>query len=1037
MQIRNIFCAVLGLGAIVGAGVVPPTSDQPGAAPPNGPRVAEPTRWALVGATVHVSPSSTIEQATVFIEDGVIVSVTDRPGDDLAGDGWRVRDLSGQHVYAGLIDAFVPVETPVLQSARTGGHWSSVITPENRALAGNGLTSAQRGQLRKSGFVAAAISPAGGVMRGHAAVVSTADVSSDASESRPTVYAEDVYQVCAIESAGAGRVYPTSHMGAMALLRQTMSDAAWWRESGEPSPSYLEAVDPTSTPMWFDTRHELEGLLAGKLALEFAIAPAQIVLIGSGTEFRRLDALAAQGNAVVVPLRFPATPDVKTIAGNQRTTLNDLMLWEQAPTNPRRLDDAGVTVAVTTSKLPRGQHFWGNYRKAVDAGLSPDRALAMVTTIPAALLGVEDRLGTIEGGKAASLVVTDGPIFEDEAKILDVWIEGQRYELAQPEDDSLDGGWTVGVVGTAFKMGLIVKGSEITCIEGDARNKARKIQIDLPNISFLVDDEDDGTGTYVMSGALVGERMRGTGLAADGTAFEWIASRDEQWLGDEDDDAEKGSKENDKAEIADRAPAQLGGQPFGAYAMEQVPDQESVLFVNATVWTQGEAGVIENGFVWIAGGTVRAVGAMADAPDLGRMRLVDLKGKHITPGLIDAHSHTGLFRFGVNESGQAVTAECQIGDSLDPAHINWYRQLAGGVTTANLLHGSANPIGGQSQIVKVRWGAHRPEDMFFEGAMPGIKFALGENVKQSNWGDDYTSRYPQTRMGVETLMRDRFMAAREYASGQDRRDFELEALAQILAGERLVHSHSYRQDEILMLCRIAEEFGFEIGTFQHGLEVYKVAETVREHARGASIFSDWWQYKVEVQDAIPYAGPLQTEAGVLTSYNSDSDELARRMSWEAAKAVKYSDGELQGAEALAFVTMNPAIQLGIDQRVGSIEVGKDADLAIWTGDPLSSLSRCVATWVDGREYFSIERDAAHRARIASERERLIQKALGSPAIDDSDSAGEAGEGDDEDDLVDPEQRRQDWLLIEQLRAGELDGCDLFDHEARVLRRIGE
>jgi len=435
--------------------------------------------------------------------------------------------------------------------------------------------------------------------------------------------------------------------------------------------------------------------------------------------------------------------------------------------------------------------------------------------------------------------------------------------------------------------------------------------------------------------------------------------------------------------------------------------------------------------VWIADGKIRAVGSMDSAPDMDGVRVVDLAGGHVTPGLIDAHSHTGLFRFGVNEAGQAVTAECRIGDSLDPGHINFYRELAGGVTTANLLHGSANPIGGQNQIVKLRWGASRPEDMFFEGAMPGIKFALGENVKQSNWGDRFTTRYPQTRMGVETLMRDRFEAARAYAAGHDRRDLELEALAEVLSGDRLVHCHSYRQDEILMLCRIAEDFGFEIGTFQHGLEVYKVAEAVREHARGASIFSDWWAYKVEVQDAIPYAGPVQTRAGVLTSYNSDSDELARRMSWEAGKAVKYSDGKITGSDALAFVTINPAVQLGIADRVGSIEVGKDADLAIWTGSPLSSLSRCVGTWVDGREYFSVERDAAHRARIKAERERLIQKALDAPGRD--------GDADDEE-VDEPDRVRAYRALIEQLRRGDLgeqDGCVLIDHEARLLRLIGE
>ncbi|MBZ0172584.1 MAG: hypothetical protein K8E66_09420, partial [Phycisphaerales bacterium] len=325
--------------------------------------------------------------------------------------------------------------------------------------------------------------------------------------------------------------------------------------------------------------------------------------------------------------------------------------------------------------------------------------------------------------------------------------------------------------------------------------------------------------------------------------------------------------------------------------------------------------------------------------------MVDATGKHLTPGLVDAHSHTGLFRFGVNESGETVTAEVRIGDSLDPAHINWYRQLAMGVTTVNSLHGSANPIGGQNQVHKVRWGARTPGEMRAEGARPGIKFALGENVKQSNWASDRT-RYPQTRMGVETIIRDRFQAAKEYAdrivgaqksnqsdhardvlrSGggqptigalfehpkQIRRDLELEALAQILSGERLVHCHSYRQDEILMLCRVAEDFGFQIGSFQHGLEVYKVAEAVREHAIGASLFSDWWMYKVEVMDAIPFAGPLQTEAGVSTSYNSDSDELARRLNTEAAKAVKYArpGSGMTEEEALKFVTINAANQIG-------------------------------------------------------------------------------------------------------------------------------
>jgi len=321
-----------------------------------------------------------------------------------------------------------------------------------------------------------------------------------------------------------------------------------------------------------------------------------------------------------------------------------------------------------------------------------------------------------------------------------------------------------------------------------------------------------------------------------------------------------------------------------------------------------------------------------------------------------------------------VTAEVRIGDVTNPDAISWYRQLASGVTTVNSLHGSANPIGGQNQVNKVRWGAIHPDHMHFEGAIAGIKFALGENVKQSNWGDDFVTRYPQTRMGVETLIRDRFLAARDYMKrGEKPRDLELEALAEILRGERLIHCHSYRQDEILMLCRVAAEFDFKIGTFQHVLEGYKVADAIKENAIGGSAFSDWWAYKVEVQDAIPYNGALMHAVGVVVSFNSDSDSLVRSLNVEAAKAVKY--GGVPREEALKFVTLNPAKQLKVDDRVGSIEAGKHADLALWSGDPLSTYSRCVATWVDGEKLYSEQQDKEHRAFIHKERRRIIAKLL--------------------------------------------------------------
>ncbi|MBT6935052.1 MAG: amidohydrolase, partial [Cryomorphaceae bacterium] len=354
--------------------------------------------------------------------------------------------------------------------------------------------------------------------------------------------------------------------------------------------------------------------------------------------------------------------------------------------------------------------------------------------------------------------------------------------------------------------------------------------------------------------------------------------------------------------------------------------------------------------------------------------------KHITSGIIDEHSHMGASS--INEGGHNSSAEVSIMDVINPDDINIYRNLAGGVTTVQVLHGSANPIGGQSAIIKLRWGS-KIDDMFFKGADPFIKFALGENVKQSNWSG---SRFPQTRMGVEQVFIDHFDRAKEYgdkwtkynslskrqksSTNKPRFDEELETLWEILRGDRFVSSHSYIQSEINMLMKVAERFNFRINTFTHILEGYKVADKMKEHGVGASTFSDWWGYKYEVNDAIPYNAAIMHNAGVTVALNSDSSELSRRLNLEAAKAVKY--GGISEEEAWKFVTLNPAKLLHLDDKVGSLKVGKDADIVIWSGHPMSLYTKVEQTYIEGGLYFDQEEHKNKIEEIQKEKTDLIK-----------------------------------------------------------------
>jgi imidazolonepropionase-like amidohydrolase len=441
---------------------------------------------------------------------------------------------------------------------------------------------------------------------------------------------------------------------------------------------------------------------------------------------------------------------------------------------------------------------------------------------------------------------------------------------------------------------------------------------------------------------------------------------------------EKNKKKSPKESNVEISPITY---PNVGYGLKSSPIQENIHFYNATLWTNEDEGILNNSDILVSNGEIIEIGQNLKTPS--GFKRIDASNKHITSGIIDEHSHMGASS--INEGGHNSSAEVSIMDVINPDDINLYRNLAGGVTTVQILHGSANPIGGQSAIIKLKWGS-KINEMFFPNADPFIKFALGENVKQSNWGG---SRFPQTRMGVEQVFIDHFDRAKDYGnkwekynslskreksrSVKPRYDEEMETLWEIIKGERFVTSHSYVQSEINMLMKVAEKFDFRINTFTHILEGYKLSDKMVEHGVGASTFSDWWGYKYEVNDAIPYNAAIMHNAGVTVAFNSDSSELSRRLNLEAAKAVKY--GGVSEEEAWKFVTLNPAKLLHLDDKVGSLKVGKNADIVVWSGHPMSIYTKAEKTMIDGAFYFDTKTHQNKNKEIKKEKEYLINKML--------------------------------------------------------------
>ena len=983
-----------------------------------GIRENTPAVHAFVHARIVVRAGRVIEDGTLVIRDGKIEAV----GASLAiPPDARVWDMRGKTIYPGLIESEVKIgPAPVRKGGgRSGGnegpssqktatspaHWNPRVHPQEQAVEWFNPKDKTYQTLRQMGFTTALLVPEKGIFRGQSVLV---NLRRDDAEQ--AVLQNPVAQHLAFERAGFREsTYPSSLMGSIALVRQTLYDARWYakvwqvfrrnprsvkRPEFNPALEALQPVLDGRQPLVVEVEDDLTLLRAEKLLKEFDLPHA--LFRGSGYEYRQLDALKATGRGVILPVNFPQELEVTTPEEALNVSLVQLQHWELAPQNPARLAAAGIPFTLTGSGLKNRKDFPARVRQAIKAGLSPEAALRALTETPARLLGVGNLVGSLEPGKLANLVVTDGDLFDEDTQILDVWVDGIR-EVIHPEPlVEVRGRWQVtfqpaGRDTLRFSLSLKGKPSRLTGSLKHQQTTIRltKASLQLQELTLVFPGDSMGwKGLIRLSGSATDSLIQGRGELPDGTPIGWAAER----LAPYRPETKKAKKPGQKP----LEPARLTLTP-GAYGREHFPEQPTdVLVQGATLWTCGPQGILKNSDLLIHRGKIAAIGQHLEAPE-GAL-VIEARGKHVTPGLIDAHSHTGISG-GVNEGTHAVTAEVRIGDVVNSYDIDFYRELAGGLTVANQLHGSANPIGGQNAVVKLRWGAS-PEAMKVKDAPPGIKFALGENVKQSNWGDRFTTRYPQTRLGVEQIIRDRFKAALDYErrweayrrlskkqkahTAPPRLDLQLETLLEILHGRRLVHSHSYRQDEILMLIRVAEDFGFRIGTFQHVLEGYKIAEAIADHGAGASTFSDWWAYKFEVYDAIPYNGALMHRVGVVVSFNSDSDELARRLNTEAAKAVKY--GGLSPEEALKFVTINPARQLGIDHRVGSLEVGKDADFVIWSGNPLSTYTICEQTWIDGRKYFDRKEDLEMRRKVRAERTRIIQKYLAQ-----KNSAGHAGQ----------------------------------------------
>lgn len=945
--------------------------------PINGIRDIRSGLYAFTNATIIQNENTKIEKGVLIIKMGKIVAV----GANLTIPAEAVVvDCAGKYIYPSFIDPLSDygVATPKrtmggynfgapgqFVSNKPGPYnWNQAIKPELDAVDVFNKDEASAAAYRANGFGAVFTHLKDGLARGTGAVVSLATENNN-----QAVLKSKAASVYSFDKGTSTQSYPSSLMGSIAVLRQTYLDAKWYQTKpvNEGVNLSLEAWNNNQAmPQIFATDDKWNAVRADRLGDEFGV---QYIIRGGDNGYQRIDELVKTKASYILGVDFPTAMDVEDPNDARFVSLADMKHWELAPTNLSAFEKANIPFSITSSDMKDAKQFLANIKKAIQNGLSETKALEALTKTPANQLGVYDQVGSLETGKWANFIITSEPIFANNSKIIENWVQGNKYEVNASEWTNIAGKYklTINKNGTIADYNIEVK-KDLTATVVGADTLAAKLSVSESVIKLnFPTKKGRGAEQIRLSGIISGNTWSGVGTDGAGSKTTWSATYTGAIATNETKNEFR--RPVDSAFVG-RNTAKITF-PFVGYGNEVLPKQETMLIKNATVWTNEKEGVLQNTDVLIKAGKIAKVGKnISDAT----AKVIDGTGKHVSAGIIDEHSH--IAAMSINEGGQSVTSEVRIGDNLNPEDINIYRQLSGGVTSSHILHGSANTIGGQTQLIKLRWGA-TDEGLKFAGADGFIKFALGENVKRTT--SQNNNRYPDTRMGVEEVLNDAFDRAVEYqktlkANPSARHDLELDALVEILNKKRFITCHSYVQPEITYALRIGDKYGFKFNTFTHILEGYKVADKMKAHGSSASTFSDWFMYKTEVQDAIGYNAAIMHKVGLNVCINSDDAEMARRLNQEAAKVVKY--GGVSEEDALKMVTLNPAKALHVADRVGSIKAGKDADVVLWTDNPLSIYAKVEKTIVDGIVYFDRIKDAEMSKKITAEKTRLIQKLLG-------------------------------------------------------------